>query len=120
MTLAEFKGYIWSELPPFRRMLVGREVVDDLVEIAVHQWESEMLVHCADDIERQAVTANILRSVRRGYQAISGRDPQEYGLVWAMLLQAVASLVVQLILQWWLAKRMNRVRIQVWRTEMTR
>lgn len=120
MTLADFKQHIWEELPPVRRMLVGREVVDDLVEIAVHQWESQMLIHCTDDAQRKTVTSNILRSVRRGYQAISGKDPQEYGLVWAVLLQAVASLVVQLILQWWLDRRMNRVRLEVWRTEMTR
>lgn len=120
MNLAEFKDHIWSEMPPVRRMLVGREVVNDLVEIAVHQWESDMLVHCTDDVQRQTVAANILRSVKRGYQAISGREPQEYGIFWAMLLQAVASLVVQLILQWWMAKRMNRVRLEVWKTEMTR
>lgn len=120
MTLAEFKQNIWEEMPPFRRMIVGREVVDDLVEIAVHQWEPENLIACVDDTQREVVTENILRSVRRGYQAISGRDPQEYGLVWAMLLQAVASLVVQLILQWWLDKRMNRVRLDVWRKEMHR
>jgi hypothetical protein len=121
MTLAEFKQHIWSELPPVRRMLVGREVVDDLVEIAVHQWESEVLLHCVNDTERQAVAANILRSVRRGYQAISGREPDEFGVFfWPILLQAVASLVVGLILQWWLAKRINRVRLDVWKTEMHR
>jgi hypothetical protein len=121
MTLAEFKAEIWGDLPPIRRMLVGREVVDDLVEIAVHNWEGQMLAQCSSDDERKIVAGNILHSVRRGYQAISGREPEEYGVFfWPILLQAVASLVVHLILQWWLAKRINRVRLEVWKTEMHR
>lgn len=121
MTLGDFKEHVWGELPPIRRMLVGREVVNDLVEIAVHNWESQVLSHCANDAQRQVVASSILRSVRRGYQAISGREAEEYGVFfWPILLQAVASLVVQLILQWWLDKRMNRVRLEVWKTEMSR
>jgi hypothetical protein len=121
MTLAEFKDEIWGDLPPIRRMLVGREHVDDLVEIAVHNWESQMLSQCSSDAERKIVTLNILHSVRRGFQAISGREPDEYGsFFWPLVLQAIASIVVQLILQWWMAKRINRVRLEVWRTEMHR
>jgi hypothetical protein len=121
VTLAEFKDQIWRDLPPIRRMMVGRERVDDLVEIAVHQWESQLLTQCTSDDERKIVAGNILQSVRRGYQAISGRDPEEYGsFFWPILLQAIASLVVHLIMQWWLTKRINRVRLEVWRTEMHR
>jgi hypothetical protein len=36
------------------------------------------------------------------------------------VLQAVASIVVQLILRWWMESRMNKVRMLVWQQELTR
>jgi hypothetical protein len=120
MTMHDLKDTIWRRLP-LRKILLGREAVDDLVELAVHNWEPEPLTHCTTDAQRQVVARNILMSVRRGYQAISGKESDEYGMFfWPILLQAIASLVVQLILQWWLESRMNRIRMVVWKTEMHR
>lgn len=120
MTLGDLKDTIWRQLP-LRKILLGREAVDDLVELTVHNWESEVLNHCTTDDQRRVVAGNILRSVKRGYQAISGKEVEEYSFIfWPILLQAIASLVVQLIMRWWLESRMNRVRMVVWKTEMHR
>jgi hypothetical protein len=119
MTVADLKLWVWRHLG-LRRHLVGRQVVDDFVELAILHWEPEHLNHCHDDRQRGIVCESVLRSVKRGYQVVSDRDPQEYGIFWAIVLQAVASLVVQLILRWWLETRMNRVRMLVWQTELTR
>lgn len=119
MTIGDLQLWVWRHLG-LRRHLVGRQVVDDFVELAILHWEPETLNHCVDDTQRAIVCENVLRSVKRGYQVVSGKDPQEYGIFWAIVLQAVASLVVQLVLRWWLESRMNRVRALVWQTELTR
>lgn len=119
MTPADLKLWVWRHLG-LRRHLVGRAVVDDFVELTIQSWEPENLNHCRDDEQRAFVCENVLRSVKRGYQVVSDRDPQEYGLFWTLVLQAVASLVVQLILRWWLESRMNRVRMLVWQQELHR
>ena len=119
MTVADLKLWVWRHVG-IRRHLVGRQVIDDFVELAVQHWESEPLNHCRDTEQQQIVLESVLKSVKRGYQVVSDKEPQEYGFFWALVLQAVASVVVQLILRWWLESRMNRVRMLVWRQELTR
>lgn len=119
MTVSDLKLYVWRQLG-LRRHLVGRQVVDDLTELAVQHWESENLTHCVDGSQRAVVLEQVLASMKRGYQVVSDKEPQEYGFFWALILQAVASLIVQLILRWWLDSRMNRVRMLVWQQELTR
>lgn len=119
MTVADLKLWVWRHVG-IRRHLVGRQVIDDFVELAVQHWEAEPLNHCRDTEQQQIVLESVLRSVKRGYQVVSDKEPQEYGFFWALVLQAVASVVVQLILRWWLESRMNRVRMLVWRQELTR
>lgn len=120
VTIGDLKDIVWRRLP-LRKLLIGREAVDDLVELAVHNWESEPLTYCTTDEQRKVIAGNIVNSVRRGYQAISGKDVEEYSIFfWPILLQAIASLVVQLILHWWMESRMNRIRVKVWQEEMHR
>lgn len=119
MTLDDLKLYVWRRVG-VRRVLCGRKVVEDFVELTVQSWEPRLLHACVNEEQRSAVCANILRSVKRGYQVVSGRDVNDYGIFWVVVLQAVATLVVQIILRWWDETRMNRVRMEVWRTELTR
>jgi hypothetical protein len=119
VTLGDLKAEVWRSLP-VRKHLAGRKTVEDLVELAVYSWEGRTLANCADHDARLAVCDDILRSVKRGYQVVSGREVQEYGIFWTLVLQGVAALVVQLILRWWLDSRMNRVRIEVWQSELQR
>lgn len=119
MTVADLKLWVWRQVG-IRRHLVGRKVIDDFVELAVQHWESEPLNHCRDAEQQQIVLESVLKSVKRGYQVVSGKEVEEYGFFWTLVLQAVASIVVQLILRWWLDKRINRVRMLVWQQELTR
>jgi len=119
MTPADLKLWVWRHLG-LRRHLVGRQVVDDFTELAIQNWEPENLNHCRDDEQRSIVCESLLRSVKRGYQVVSGKEAHEYGIFWAIVLQAVASLVVQLVLRWWLESRMNRVRMLIWQQELHR
>lgn len=117
-TVADLKLWVWRRVG-IRRHVVGRRVIDDFTELAIAHWEPRHLAYCIDDTQRAVVCENILRSVKRGYQVVSGKEPQEYGVFWSLVLQAVASIVVKLILQWWLESRLNRIRMQSWQTELT-
>ena len=119
MNVADLKLLVWRKVG-IRRHLVGRQVIDDFTELAVQHWESEAFSHAVDPEQREIVKQQVIASVKRGYQVVSGREVQEYGMFWALVLQAIASIVVQLILEWWLDRRMNRVRMLVWRQELTR
>lgn len=119
MTVADLKLLVWRNVG-IRRHLVGRQVIDDFTELAVQHWEIEAYTHAVDPEQQAIVTEQVLKSVKRGYQVVSDKDPQEYGFFWALVLQAVASIVVQLILRWWMESRMNKVRMLVWQQELTR
>jgi hypothetical protein len=119
VTVADFKLWVWRHLG-IRRHLVGRQTIDDFTELAIQHWEPQLLNQCADQTQREVVLEEVLKSVKRGYQVVSGKEPEEYGFFWALVLQAVASIVVQLVLRWWFESRMNRVRMLVWQQELTR
>lgn len=119
MTVADLKLWVWRNVG-IRRHLVGRQTIDDFTELAVQHWECEAFTHAVDPEQRAVVTEQVLKSMKRGYQVVSGKEVEEYGFFWALVLQAVASIVVQLILEWWLNSRMNRVRMLVWQQELTR
>lgn len=119
MTVADFKLWVWRHVG-IRRHLVGRQTIDDFTELAIQHWEPQLLNQCADQTQREVVLEEVLKSAKRGYQVVSGKEPEEYGFFWALVLQAVASIVVQLVLRWWFESRMNRVRMLVWQQELTR
>lgn len=119
MTVADFKLWVWRNVG-IRRHLVGRQTIDDFTELAIQHWEPTLLGQCADGEQEAVVLEQVLKSVKRGYQVVSDKDPQEYGFFWALVLQAVASIVVQLVMRWWLDARINRVRMLVWQQELTR
>lgn len=119
MKVDELKMWVWRNVG-IRRRLVGRAVIDDFTELAVMHWEPENFRAAVSAEQRAAVVENVLRSVKRGYQVVSGKEVEEYGIFWSLVLQAIASIVVQLVLRWWLDSRMNRVRMLVWQQESIR
>lgn len=116
MSLDDIKAHVWKRLG-IRKHLVGREQVHLLTQLAVENWESDFYNAADSDLERQVVADGTLASVKRLHQAIGGYGDREYGMIWAFLLSAVASAVIQVILKWWLEKRSNRVMLLVWQQE---
>lgn len=119
MTLDELRVYVWRRAP-LGKFMVGRETIDDLVQLTIENWEPEYLNACEDDAARQAVCASMLASVKRGHQLASGKEPQEYGFFWAFVLQMLASAVIQIILRYWQERASNRVWIVTMKAELTR
>lgn len=116
MTPADLKKHVWRKLGP-RKWLVGREQVDLFTQLAVEGWPSDYLQVADSEIERDVVAKNLLADVKRMHQAVGGYGEQEYGMIWMFLLSAVASAVIQVVLKWWLERRVNRVMLLVWQQE---
>lgn len=119
MTLPDLQLWVWRELP-LRKVLAGRAAVYDLVQLSVEVWPAELLNHAADDEQREIVAQEVERSVKRLHQACTAVDDTTYGVLWTFVLQALASLVVRLILEWWLERRSNRALLVTWQEQLTR
>jgi hypothetical protein len=91
--------------------------VDLLTQLAVENWHSDYMQSASNDNERQVVCTNMLADVKRMHQAVGGYGEREYGMIWTLLLSAVASAVIQVILKWWLERRANRVMLMLWQQE---
>jgi len=118
MTLSGLQDTIWQRLP-LRKRIVGREVVNDLVQLAVESWPVDLMNHAADDTERAVVCLEIERSVKRLYMACSTTDAITVGILWTFVLQALVSMIVERILAWWLERRANRALLVAWKHELT-
>ena len=116
MTPADLKEHVWRKLGP-RKWLVGREQVDLLTQLAVENWQTEYYNAADSDQERAIVAEGTLIAVKRMHQAVGGYSDREYGMIWAFLLSAVASAIIQVVLRWWLERRSNRVMMLIWQQE---
>jgi hypothetical protein len=119
VTLEDLQTWVWRELP-LRKRIAGRKVVDDLVQLTIETWPGDLMNHAKDDEQREIVAMEVERSVRRLHQACTTIDATTYGVLWTFVLQALVSLVVRLILEWWLEQRSNRALMIVWKSELTR
>jgi hypothetical protein len=118
VTLEELQTWVWRELP-LRKRIVGKKVVDDLVQLTIETWPAELMNHAADGEQREIVAMEVERSVRRLHQACTTIDATSYGVLWTFVLQALVSLVVRLILERWMERRSNRALMVVWQAELT-
>lgn len=120
MTFADLQSECWAALPPIRKRLAGRKAVDEFVQLAVENWAGEYLGACQDNQQRDVYVNALLGHVKRGHQMMSGKEPQEYGFIWMILLQAVAVAAIEWLVKWWLDRRANRALMTVWQHELTR
>jgi hypothetical protein len=116
VTPADLKQHVWKQLGP-RKWLVGRCQVDLLTQLAVENWQSDFMQAADSDLERQIVAQATLADIKRMHQAVGGYGDREYGMIWTLLLSAVASAIIQVMVKWWLERRANRVMLMVWQQE---
>lgn len=120
MNLADLQAQCWADLPPIRKRLVGRDVVNDLLQLAVANWSGDYLAACRDNQQRDVYVHALLTQVKREHQAAGDKDPNEYGFIWVFLLQAVAVAVVQWLVAWWLERLSHRALLTVMQHELTK
>ena len=116
MTIEGLQQHVWQRLG-VRKFLVGRQEVDLLTRLTVENWQSEYYNAPDSDLERQIVADGTLVAVKRMHQVVGGYGEREYGMIWTLLLSAVASAIIQVVLKWWLERRSNRVMLLVMQQE---
>jgi hypothetical protein len=117
MAAEELCEYVRSRVP-LRVRLVGRERLQDLVLIAVTEWPIEPLMGTerGSAVEEKVLEATAKR-VSATYEALHGSE-KTYGFIWAFILSAAISAIVQYILEWWLHRPANRVKLAGWQCAM--
>jgi hypothetical protein len=118
MTLDELKAEAWKSLPPIRKRLAGRIACDELVVEAVRNWSSDFVAACHDETHRREYAQQLVNMMRVSHQPRSGISQQEYGFIWMFLLMAVASAVVQWLVQRWLDNNVTREQMDAWQREV--
>lgn len=120
MNLPELQRYVWRRAP-LGKHICGFATMNDLVQLAVENWEPQNLRAAGDaDDQVRAVCASMEASVKRCHQLVSGKEPQEYGIFWAFILQLMVSAIIKIILEWWKERPANRVFLLTMQTELTR
>jgi hypothetical protein len=112
-TIQQFQRYVWESLPP-RREVIGREMVDDVVLVAIQLWPVEYLSQSDTKSQEQAVIlAALSADVRRILEAVYG---EERFRGYRMLgLTPMAMTVIGVMHGWWHRRKDNRAKMNTWR-----
>lgn len=119
MNLPELQQYVWKRCP-LGKHVIGRGTLDDLVQLTVENWQGQYLNYAATAEQKAIVCAAIEASVKRGHQVVSGKEPKEYGFIWAFVLQIMVSAIIDILLRWWLERASNRVFLLTMQAELTK
>jgi len=114
-----FQQAIWKQLPK-RKWLAGQDRVNDCIAIVVQEWPDEQFALAeSSGGDRKAVERELARQVKR-HLALAYGD-EDFGFIWAIILQAVLTQLIVLIFQWWKDRKENRMALlkwqQFWRSE---
>lgn len=112
-TLPQFQDYVWEQLP-FQRGMLGKEVVQDVLSVAVQEWPDELLSQCAaNSPEEMRVLEELKSSVKRHLQLTYG--PDKFGSLWLVALQILLPIIIDQMVKWWRRRKEHRGRIRIWR-----
>lgn len=108
--MQELQDYVRSRMP-MRSRLVGRSSMDALVSDAVAEWPISPLMECTHGTEAEGrVLSGVADRVRK--------RRQRYGFFWSLLLASALSAIIKIILEWWLSRPANRVKLAGWQCGM--
>lgn len=109
----ELCDYVRERLP-LRARLAGKERLNDLVLIAITEWPIDGLLSAGRGTAlEEKLLDQITKNVSLTYESVHGSE-QRYGFFWTFILSSVVSAIVQVILQWWLGRPANRVKLAAW------
>lgn len=113
----ELCDYVRERLP-LRARLAGKERLNDIVLMAVTEWPVDGLMASGRGTAlEEKLLDQITKSVSRTYESVHGSE-KRYGFFWAFILSSVVSAIVQVMLQWWLSRPANRVKLAAWQYGM--
>ena len=97
---------VWQYLPPLKYLL-GRRGVTTMVERIVAAWEPMALLPTERPVEASEVAGRI-------YERVAG----QYGTIWLIVFQALISIAIQVLLDWWFASVVTRTIMVQWHGEL--
>ena len=111
--LPQFHRYVWECLP-IRREAVGREVIDDVVLIAMQMWPVEPLSQVDGDTQEEVIALRaVCIDIRRMLSFVYGDERFEG--YWIIGLHTLIPKVVDIINDWWRRRKDNRAKLITWR-----
>lgn len=109
MDYAGFEDWVWSRLPPTKR-LAGRRRVLELLPLALDRWSDDMARATSDDAPEFGFMADSLRhDVRRLYAK------RRYGAFWIIVVSSLIGELVRLLVLWWLSSSDHKQLFHDWR-----
>lgn len=116
VTQHELREEIWMSVPPLRRLIIGRERVDDIITMAIENAPLEQIVAAGED---QSVVLKVWEAdVKRCYCLVCG-DEVTFGPLFWILIGPIVQLALKKLLEWWFASSANRVMLAGWKRELT-
>lgn len=117
LTQNELRDEIWHSIPPLRRLIIGRERVDDIVTMSIENAPLEQIVAAGGD---QSVVLKVWEAdVKRSYCLICG-DEVTFGPLFWILIGPIVQLVLKKLLEWWFESHSHRVMLVGWKRELTK
>ena len=98
---------VWQHLPP-SKYLLGRKGVSQLVERIVAAWEPTALLPTDRAVEASEVAGRI-------HERVAG----QYGTIWLIVFQALISIAIQVLIDWWFASVVTRTIIVQWHGDLS-
>lgn len=119
-TIDELAESIWKDLPFFRRQLLGRERVGDMVLIAIEQCPLDLCAHVSQGSkECEVLEAAWSQDIKRSYCLLYTGDEAKFGPLFWILVSPVLHYVIQRILEWYFESRANRTTLKRWKKGLT-
>lgn len=109
---------IWEILPD-KKHAAGKEKIYDIVAVVVQEWPEKPFKSLDTDPDTAALKTipsfrKLQRAVKRHMHLLYGEE-EEFGILWAIVLEILVSQVIRLVLRWWLENRRNQRTLRNWR-----
>lgn len=112
-SLPQFQRYVWECLP-IRKEAVDREVIDDVVLVAIQCWPVEHLAQTQHGSQEELIVLSVVSAdIRRILTFVYGED--RFRGYWLIGLRSLMPQVVSVINGWWQRRKDNRAKINTWR-----
>lgn len=109
----KFQNQIWDSLPA-RKHAAGKERIFDAVSIIVQEWpEEELEILRQGGAKAVRIAIRLNKTLKRQMHLLYGEE--DFSSLWAIALNVLVSLIIRLVLDWWLKDEANRKTLRVWR-----
>jgi hypothetical protein len=118
--IEDFQKSVWAEIPAFRRAILGRERVNDLVSIAVEQCPLDLCGHVTRGTNGcEVLMAAWGQNVKRAYSLVYAGDEYRFGPLFWILISPVMTFIMEKILDWFFSSKSRRNTLAKWKRELT-